>query len=295
MRVKNDHPNTEERPQQVQQRPVTNVSAELESCFHNALKSIQTENEHELESSYCNANPVKSPFLVEQAVVSKETDKSQPDKGSNDKQANTVIPTPSVDGLLRTSKALITSLPHALKDKVPPIQLDQNKASTVLNVEYIELCQTSSESDAKLHPTTNLSQSIAQGDIILRNVETQAPQSTVRDMNELINKLVDKIYVYLPSADKKEVHLLLNEGQLKGGEISIKQDSSGYSIMIKQEHALSLISQTAKQELIERLLSLGITQPIQISVSEQMNQPKDQQHSRQQRSIYDEWKPEDEQ
>ncbi len=142
MRVKNDHPNTEERPQQVQQRPVTNVSAELESCFHNALKSIQTENEHELESSYCNANPVKSPFLVEQAVVSKETDKSQPDKGSNDKQANTVIP----------------------------------------NVEYIELCQTSSESDAKLHPTTNLSQSIAQGDIILRSVETQAPQSTVRDM-----------------------------------------------------------------------------------------------------------------
>ena len=435
MRVKNDHPNTTERPQQVQQRPVNQVSEELESRFNNALKPTQAESEHESETSRLfaavlnadkldgmkhkgkassaipeagkeqleggqeppekpshdlseretaqvmdnkdkneeshsetserpakephsdTAKPVKPHSLIEQSVGSKETDKSQPlasnsavEKDSNNKQVSTA---PLDNGSSRDPKIPMTSLPNALKDQVLPIQTDQanlhnktnlrNKTepSTVQSVlqgqlhkldaaahkldpaakdaaaivdskivdskaalsaleekvkavKHIELRHPSSESDAKLHPTANLSQSTAQGDIILKNVETHAPQNRAQDVNELINKLVDKIYVSLPSANEKEVRLLLNEGQLKGGEISIKQDSSGYSVLIKQEHALSLINQTAKQELTERLQRLGIDQPIRISVSEQMNQQQDQQRSRQQRSIYDEWKPEDE-
>ncbi len=51
MRVKNDHPNTTERPQQVQQRPVNQVSEELESRFNNALKPTQAESEHDSETS----------------------------------------------------------------------------------------------------------------------------------------------------------------------------------------------------------------------------------------------------
>ncbi|NOJ20658.1 type III secretion system needle length determinant [Vibrio jasicida] len=450
MRVKNDHPNTTERPQQVQQRPVNQISEELESRFNNALKSTQAESEHESETSRLSAavlnadkldgmkhkgkvssaipeagkeqieggqehpenlkdqptneksdaglhpekpshdlseretvqvldnkdkneeshseaserpakephsdtgKPVKPHPLIEQSIGSKETDKSQPlasnsaaEKDSNNKQVNSVSTAPLDNGFSREPKIPMTSLPNALKDQVLPIQTDQanlrNKTepSTVQSVlqgqlhkldaaahklapttkdataivdskivdskaalaaleekvkpvKHIELRHPSSESDAKFHPTANLSQSTAQGDIILKNVETHAPQSRTQDVNELINKLVDKIYVSLPSANEKEVRLLLNEGQLKGGEISIKQDSSGYSVLIKQEHALSLINQTAKQELAERLQRLGIDQPIRIAVSEQMNQQQDQQRSRQQRSIYDEWKPEDE-
>ncbi|KIP68064.1 VscP [Vibrio harveyi] len=447
MRVKNDHPNTTERPQQVQQRPVNQVSEELESRFNNALKPTQAESEHESETSRLfaavlnadkldgmkhkgkvssaipeagkeqidggqehpenlkdqpaneksdaglppekpshdlseretlqvmdnkdkneeshseaserpakephsdTAKPVKPHSLIEQSVGTKETDKSQPlgsnsaaEKDSNNKQVSSA---PLDNGFSRDPKIPMTSLPNALKDQVLPIQTDQanlrNKAepSTVQSVlqgqlhkldaaahkldpaakdaaaivdskivdskaalsaleekvkavKHIELRHPSSESDAKLHPMANLSQSTAQGDIILKNVETHAPQNRAQDANELINKLVDKIYVSLPSSNEKEVRLLLNEGQLKGGEISIKQDSSGYSVLIKQEHALSLINQTAKQELTERLQRLGIDQPIRIAVSEQMNQQQDQQRSRQQRSIYDEWKPEDE-
>ncbi|HHB1594389.1 TPA: type III secretion system needle length determinant [Vibrio campbellii] len=456
MRVKNDHPNTTERPQQVQQRPVNQVSEELESRFNNALKPTQAESEHESETSRLfaavlnadkldsmkhkgkassaipeagkeqleggqeqpenlkdqpaneksdaglppekpshdlseietaqvmdnkdkneeshsevserpakephsdTAKPVKPHSLIEQSVGSKETDKSQPlasnsaaEKDSNNKQVSSASTAPLDNGSSRDPKIPMTSLPNALKEQVLPIQTDQanlrnktnhrNKTepSTVQSVlqgqlhkldaaahkldpaakdaaaivdskivdskaalsaleekvkavKHIELRHPSSESDAKLHPTANLSQSTAQGDIILKNVETHAPQNRAQDVNELINKLVDKIYVSLPSANEKEVRLLLNEGQLKGGEISIKQDSSGYSVLIKQEHALSLINQTAKQELTERLQRLGIDQPIRIAVSEQMNQQQDQQRSRQQRSIYDEWKPEDE-
>ena len=98
----------------------------------------------------------------------------------------------------------------------------------------------------------------------------------------------------MPKANEKEVRLLLHEGLLKGGEISIKQDGSSYSVLIKQEHAHSLISQNARIELSERLLRFGIEHPVRITVSEQMHQQHDQQHSRQQRNIYDEWNPEDE-
>ncbi|MEL7414108.1 MAG: type III secretion system needle length determinant, partial [Pseudomonadota bacterium] len=207
-----------------------------------------------------------------------------------------------LQGQLHKLDAAAHKLDPAAKDAAAIVDskiVDSKAALSALEekvkaVKHIEPRHPSSESDAKLHPTANLSQSTAQGDIILKNVETHAPQNRAQDVNELINKLVDKIYVSLPSANEKEVRLLLNEGQLKGGEISIKQDSSGYSVLIKQEHALSLINQTAKQELTERLQRLGIDQPIRIAVSEQMNQQQDQQRSRQQRSIYDEWKPEDE-
>lgn len=343
MRVKKDHPNTTERPQQVQQRPVNQVSEELESRFNNALKPTQAESEHESATSRLfaavlnadkldgsqehpenlkdqpaneksdadlhpekpshdlsereavqvldnkdqneeshsetserpakephsdTAKPVKLRSLMEQSVGSKETDKSQP-LASNSAAKDTAA--------IVDSKAAL----FALEEKVKAVK-------------HIELRHPSSESDAKLHQTAKLSQSTAQGDIILKNVETHAPQNRAQDVNELINKLVDKIYVSLPSANDKEVRLLLNEGKLKGGEISIKKDSSGYSVLIKQEQALSLINQTAKQELTELLKRLGIDQPIRIAVSEQMNQQQDQQRSRQQRSIYDEWKPEDE-
>ncbi|WP_435248653.1 type III secretion system needle length determinant [Vibrio sp. nBUS_14] len=426
MRVQNANLNTTERAQQVQQRPVNQVSEELESRCNNALKPTQTESEHESETprlfaavlnaeklgnikhkgkvssatpetgkeqlegdqehpenlkdqpaneksdaglhpekpshdlseretvqvldkshSETSERPAKEPHadtaspVKPQPLAFNPTDK----KSSNNKQVSTA---PLDNGSSRDPKIPMTSLPNALKDQVLPIQTDQanlrkktnlrNKTepSTVQSVlqgqlhkldaaahkfdpaakdaaaivdsktalsaleekakpaKHIDLRHPSSESDAKLHPTANLSQATAQGDIILKNVETHAPQSRAQDVSELINKLVDKIYVSLPSANEKEVRLLLNEGQLKGGEISIKQDSSGYSVLIKQEHALSLINQTAKQELTERLQRLGIDQPIRIAVSEQMNQQQDQQRSRQQRSIYDEWKPEDE-
>ncbi|WP_408063734.1 type III secretion system needle length determinant [Vibrio sp. 10N.222.52.C12] len=156
------------------------------------------------------------------------------------------------------------------------------------------LNNNTAEADPKLYSTNNLNQPTTLGEIILKNMDVSTPQSSTRDVNKLISKLVNKIYVSLPTANEKEVRLFLNEGQLKGGEISIKHDSSGYSVLIRQEHALSLINPNSKQELVERLQRLGIDQPIRISVSEQMNQQQDQQRSRQQRSIYDEWKPEDE-
>ncbi|TOA44543.1 type III secretion system needle length determinant VscP [Vibrio parahaemolyticus] len=138
---------------------------------------------------------------------------------------------------------------------------------------------------------------ITQGDVILKGISTPQPTQPTREVNQLIQQLVDKVYVALPTAsNEKEVRLFLSEGQLKGGEIHIKLDSQGYSVTIRQEHALSIINQQARQDLAERLNRMGFEQPLRVSISEQTSQhghtQQDQQQSRQQRSVYEEWQPE---
>lgn len=150
--------------------------------------------------------------------------------------------------------------------------------------------------DEKAEPQ-HLASAATQGDVILKSVASQAQPAPVREVNTLLQQLVDKIYVSLPTAsDNKEVRLFLSEGQLKGGEIHIKLDAQGYSVTIRQEHALSIISQQARQDLAERLNRFGGDQPLRLAISEQTQQfdqqQHEQQHSRQKRSVYEEWQAE---
>ncbi|MBC8658969.1 type III secretion system needle length determinant VscP [Vibrio parahaemolyticus] len=150
-------------------------------------------------------------------------------------------------------------------------------------------------SDKPMHqPVTT---PITQGDVILKGISPPQPTQPTREVSQLIQQLVDKVYVALPTAsNEKEVRLFLSEGQLKGGEIHIKLDSQGYIVTIRQEHALSIINQQARQDLAERLNRMGFEQPLRVSISEQTSQhghtQQDQQQSRQQRSVYEEWQPE---
>ncbi|HHF0510916.1 TPA: type III secretion system needle length determinant [Vibrio antiquarius] len=150
--------------------------------------------------------------------------------------------------------------------------------------------------DEKADPQ-HLASATTQGDVILKSVASQAQPAPAREVNTLLQQLVDKIYVSLPTAsDNKEVRLFLSEGQLKGGEIHIKLDAQGYSVTIRQEHALSIISQQARQDLAERLNRFGGDQPLRLAISEQTQQldqqQHEQQHSRQKRSVYEEWQAE---
>ncbi len=153
------------------------------------------------------------------------------------------------------------------------------------------------KTDEEKVPSQPLASAVTQGDVILKSVASQAQPSPTRDVNQLLQQLVDKIYVALPTAsDNKEVRLFLSEGQLKGGEIHIKLDAQGYSVTIRQEHALSIISQQARQDLADRLNRFGGEQPLRLAISEQTQQldqqQHEQQHSRQQRSVYEEWQAE---
>ncbi|EMQ2219739.1 type III secretion system needle length determinant [Vibrio parahaemolyticus] len=150
-------------------------------------------------------------------------------------------------------------------------------------------------SDKPMHQA--ITTPMTQGDVILKGISSPQPTQPTREVSQLIQQLVDKVYVALPTAsNEKEVRLFLSEGQLKGGEIHIKLDSQGYSVTIRQEHALSIINQQARQDLTERLNRMGFEQPLRVSISEQTSQhghtQQDQQQSRQQRSVYEEWQPE---
>ncbi|ENP7383395.1 type III secretion system needle length determinant [Vibrio parahaemolyticus] len=150
-------------------------------------------------------------------------------------------------------------------------------------------------SDKPMHQA--ITTPMTQGDVILKGISAPQPTQPTREVSQLIQQLVDKVYVALPTAsNEKEVRLFLSEGQLKGGEIHIKLDSQGYNVTIRQEHALSIINQQARQDLAERLNRMGFEQPLRVSISEQTSQhghtQQDQQQSRQQRSVYEEWQPE---
>ncbi|MFH4511418.1 type III secretion system needle length determinant [Vibrio alginolyticus] len=153
------------------------------------------------------------------------------------------------------------------------------------------------KTDEEKVPSQPFASAVTQVDVILKSIASQAQPSPTRDVNQLLQQLVDKIYVALPTvSDNKEVRLFLSEGQLKGGEIHIKLDAQGYSVTIRQEHALSIISQQARQDLAERLNRFGGEQPLRLAISEQTQQldqqQHEQQHSRQQRSVYEEWQAE---
>lgn len=171
--------------------------------------------------------------------------------------------------------------------------LGRGASSTEVKEITFERLETHStpKTDAMQSQSSNV---MTQGELILRSMTNQASQPTQRELSHLVKQLVEQIQVSLPSATtSKEVRLLLNDGQLKGGEIQIKLDNQGYSVTIRQDNALSVINQQARQELSERLNRLNLDQPIRITVTEQADQQHDQQHSRQQRSIYEEWQPEE--
>ncbi len=178
-----------------------------------------------------------------------------------------------------------------------PLPNDEHPKASKAERTLLDKAMLDSEksSDKPMHqPVTT---PITQGDVILKGISTPQPTQPTREVSQLIQQLVDKVYVALPTAsNEKEVRLFLSEGQLKGGEIHIKLDSQGYSVTIRQEHALSIINQQARQDLAERLNRMGFEQPLRVSISEQTSQhghtQQDQQQSRQQRSVYEEWQPE---
>ncbi|EJB8453749.1 TPA: type III secretion system needle length determinant VscP [Vibrio parahaemolyticus] len=184
------------------------------------------------------------------------------------------------------SRNLKTPLPN---DEHPKA----NKAERIL----LDRAMLDSEKSSDKPTHQPVTTPITQGDVILKGISTPQPTQPTREVSQLIQQLVDKVYVALPTAsNEKEVRLFLSEGQLKGGEIHIKLDSQGYSVTIRQEHALSIINQQARQDLAERLNRMGFEQPLRVSISEQTSQhghtQQDQQQSRQQRSVYEEWQPE---
>ncbi|MBE3897929.1 type III secretion system needle length determinant [Vibrio parahaemolyticus] len=242
----------------------------VETVFDTLASTLASTTVASATSASLASHPVTS--AVHKTATKTEVNKHEGDSSLGFNSRNLKTPLPN-DEHPKASKAERTLLDKAM--------LDSEKSS-----------------DKPMHqPVTT---PITQGDVILKGISTPQPTQPTREVSQLIQQLVDKVYVALPTAsNEKEVRLFLSEGQLKGGEIHIKLDSQGYSVTIRQEHALSIINQQARQDLAERLNRMGFEQPLRVSISEQTSQhghtQQDQQQSRQQRSVYEEWQPEAEQ
>ncbi|EGQ8126611.1 type III secretion system needle length determinant [Vibrio parahaemolyticus] len=242
----------------------------VETVFDTLASTLASTTVASATSASLASHPVTS--AVHKTATKTEVNKHEGDSSLGFNSRNLKTPLPN-DEHPQASKAERTLLDKAM--------LDSEKSS-----------------DKPMHqPVTT---PITQGDVILKGISTPQPTQPTREVSQLIQQLVDKVYVALPTAsNEKEVRLFLSEGQLKGGEIHIKLDSQGYSVTIRQEHALSIINQQARQDLAERLNRMGFEQPLRVSISEQTSQhghtQQDQQQSRQQRSVYEEWQPEAEQ
>ncbi|HGS4884803.1 TPA: type III secretion system needle length determinant [Vibrio parahaemolyticus] len=239
----------------------------VETVFDTLASTLASTTVASATSASLASHPVTS--AVHKTATKTEVNKHEGDSSLGFNSRNLKTPLPN-DEHPKASKAERTLLDKAM--------LDSEKSS-----------------DKPMHqPVTT---PITQGDVILKGISTPQPTQPTREVSQLIQQLVDKVYVALPTAsNEKEVRLFLSEGQLKGGEIHIKLDSQGYSVTIRQEHALSIINQQARQDLAERLNRMGFEQPLRVSISEQTSQhghtQQDQQQSRQQRSVYEEWQPE---
>ncbi|MDF4310674.1 type III secretion system needle length determinant, partial [Vibrio parahaemolyticus] len=181
----------------------------VETVFDTLASTLASTTVASATSASLASHPVTS--AVHKTATKTEVNKHEGDSslGFNSRNLKTPIPN---DEHPKASKGERTLLDRAM--------LDSEKSS-----------------DKPMHqPVTT---PITQGDVILKGISTPQPTQPTREVNQLIQQLVDKVYVALPTAsNEKEVRLFLSEGQLKGGEIHIKLDSQGYSVTIRQEHAL---------------------------------------------------------
>lgn len=263
----------------------------LQSRFENAMadkKKLSKKKSNDKDSEQ--TNTVESRPTGEKKISSNQ-EVNLPVIQSNSQRQNSNL-SPTDKNYKNTMVGNSASLGNS-KNESNLSALGRGASSTEVKEITFERLETHStpKTDAMQSQSSNV---MTQGELILRSMTNQASQPTQRELSHLVKQLVEQIQVSLPNATtSKEVRLLLNEGQLKGGEIQIKLDNQGYSVTIRQDNALSVINQQARQELSERLNRLNLDQPIRITVTEQTDQQHDQQHSRQQRSIYEEWQPEE--
>ncbi|AUI86214.1 type III secretion system needle length determinant [Vibrio azureus] len=271
---------------------------------------LYTDNSKEAEAPLNRSSTAQANLMLpaQKPLKDRAPSKKLKEVENSDKQEINTINTATASSLQHSHFESIAK-PETTEPNIKPEQdskhskvllnLNTNQAMTSaketkeLNSRIIDKSLNKKEEPESLSHLASPMVRMTQGDIILKNLEVIAPTKDDHSLTQLVNKLVEKIWVSLPSANEKEVRVFLNEGLLKGGEISIKQSAEGYSVTIRQEQALTLINQQSRQDLVERLQKLVTDAPIRVSVSEQMNQQSDQQRSRQQRNIYDEWNPEE--
>jgi len=148
-------------------------------------------------------------------------------------------------------------------------------------------------------PATSYNESYIPGDIILQKLNQSAAVEKPRtaEISALVQRLVDRIEASLPSLNNRsEIRLNLSEGRLAGTEIKIQLNGNTLDVQLfssSTDGALLLSQQ--RPDLLERLQRLNNDFFVNITIDQQSDLDADtqDQQSRQQRDVYEEWQPEE--
>ncbi|NRD71758.1 hypothetical protein HQQ94_00515 [Shewanella sp. VB17] len=138
------------------------------------------------------------------------------------------------------------------------------------------------------------------GNIILTNIKTNEPINT--QLHNLVSQLVERVQIVVPNlANQNSVQLVLDQGKLKGTEITITLQNNQLLVTLAHSGQHTELLQKMHPELLERLQRINTDQQVRIVTMshEQHNQHSGreqghQQESNQKSRILDYWLEEQE-
>lgn len=113
------------------------------------------------------------------------------------------------------------------------------------------------------------------GNIILANMKTSEPINT--HLHSLVSQLVERVQILVPNlAGQNKVQLILEQGKLKGTEITITLQNNQLTVTLAHNGQHTELLKKMYPELLERLQRLNTDQHVRIVT---MNNEQNAQHS----------------
>ncbi|WP_394390392.1 hypothetical protein [Shewanella woodyi] len=133
------------------------------------------------------------------------------------------------------------------------------------------------------------------GNIILANIKTNEPLN--QQLHTLVNQIVERIQILVPNlANQGRVQLVVDQGQLKGTEVSISLKNNQLTVTLVHSNQNAELLQQLRPELLERLQKINTEHQVRIITSHHeqpahggQQEQGQQQESSQKSRVINEW------
>lgn len=137
------------------------------------------------------------------------------------------------------------------------------------------------------------------GQIILANLKTPEPMN--QQFHNLVSQLVDKVQILVPNlGNQNRVQLVLEQGQLKGTEITITLQNNQLNVTLSHSNQHTELLKQLRPELLERLQKMNTDQQVRVittsheQAAQNGHQEQGQHESSQKSRVFDLWLEEQE-
>lgn len=137
------------------------------------------------------------------------------------------------------------------------------------------------------------------GQIILANLKMPEPMN--QQLHNLVSQLIDKVQILVPNlGNQNRVQLVLEQGQLKGTEITITLQNNQLNVTLSHSGQHTELLQQLRPELLERLQKMNTDQQVRVittsheQAAQNDHQEQGQHESSQKSRVFDLWLEEQE-